>query len=217
MAKTNPKSTKLDPDALSDPIDPVEAAVAAAASSVSDPFDLEKLRLSQDFVEAAGVKRLITTVPVRKPNPQDFVRVHPAPEYRAPLAIIELKEEREVYLLPADLARELPGEFVMCMLFTTINRQGVVHLWPCRLPTPDGRVLEWHRSAMEAAHLAMTRWIRVKANMGLGAYEIWEAAASISDPTWPELPLQELLKIGFKERLITSFDHLVIKRLRGLA
>ena len=42
-----------------------------------DPFDLANLRLDQSFVETAGVKKLLTTVPVRKPNPQDFVRVHP--------------------------------------------------------------------------------------------------------------------------------------------
>jgi hypothetical protein len=214
MSKANSKSTKLDPDALSDPIDPAEAADVADASS-EDPFDLKNLRLSQDFVENAGVKRLITTIPVGKPKDQDFVRVHPDPQYRAALATIDLRDERETYLLPPPIARELPGEFAMNMLFTAINRQGVVRLWPVKLPAPDGRTLEWHRSAMEAAHHAMKRWVRVKANMSLGAYEIWEAEASIPDPEWPELPFQELVRIGFKDKLITGFDHPVIKRLRG--
>ena len=40
-------------------------------------FDLEALRVSQDFVKDSGVKKLLTTVPVRKPNRQDFVREHP--------------------------------------------------------------------------------------------------------------------------------------------
>jgi hypothetical protein len=213
MAKTNSTPAVTPGAASPDPVDQVEAAAAAS----SDPFDLSNLRLTQDFVETAGVKRLLTTVPVRKPNPQDFVRVNPNPDYRAPLAVIEMKEDREVFLVPPDIARELPGEFVMVMLFTTINRQGVVHLWPVRLPAPDGRVIEWHRSAMEAAQLAMKRWVRVKANMALGAYELWEAAASIPDPRWPEISFGELLKIGFKDRLITGFDHPVIKRLRGLA
>jgi hypothetical protein len=209
MTKANLHSA-VGPEAAPDPIEQLEAATS------SDPFDLSNLRLTQDFVETAGVKRLLNTVPVRKPNPQDFVRCHPDPEYRAALAVIELREDREVYLLPPHIARELPGEFVMAMVFTTINRQGVVHLWPVRLPAPDGRIIEWHRSAMEAAQLAMARWIRVKANMALGAYEIWEAAATIPDPTWPELPFQELLRIGFKDRLVTGFDHPVIKRVRGL-
>jgi hypothetical protein len=217
MSKANPKSTKLDPDALSGPIDPMETADAAAASS-DDPFDLKNLRLSQDFVETAGVKRLLTTVPVDKPNDQDFVRVHPDPEYRAPLATIVLRDERrEHYLVTPSIARELPGEFVLNMMFTAINRQGVVRLWPVRLPAPDGRINTWNQSAMEAAELAMQRWVRVKANMSLRAYEMIVTEASIPDPVWPEQSFQELLRIGFKgDKLITGFDHPVIKRLRGL-
>jgi hypothetical protein len=105
--------------------DPIETVAAPAAN---DPFDLSKLRLSQDFVETAGVKKLLTTVPVRKPHSQEFIRVHSSPEYRAALAAIELKNDREWYLLTPDIARELPGEFVSVMLFTTINRQGVIFL-----------------------------------------------------------------------------------------
>jgi hypothetical protein len=187
------------------------------AASVDDPFDLSTLRLSQDFVETAGVKKLLTTVPVRKPNAQDFVRVHPDPAYRMEFAVIDLKDDREIYLLPPHIARELPGEFVMVTLYTTINRQGVVHLWPVRLPASDGRIIEWHRSAAEAAELAMRRWVRVKANMALGAYEIFEAASTIPDPTWPEITFQELLRIAFRDRLVSGLDHPIVRRLRGLA
>jgi hypothetical protein len=193
--------------------DPIETAATPAAN---DPFDLEKLRLSQDFVETAGVKKLLTTVPVRKPNRQEFIRVHPSPEYRAVLAMIELKEDREFYLLTPDIARELPGEYVSVMLYTAINRQGVVFLWPVKLPTSDGRVNEWHRSAQEAAELAMTRWIKIKANMTLGAYEIFEAAATIPKPEWPSVRYQELLRIGFHDRLTNRLNHPVVQRLHGL-
>src|SRR5262249_14826049 len=64
-----------------------------------DPFaDLSKWRLSQDFVEQASVKKLLTTVPVRKPLAQDFVRVHPDAAFRMPCAIIELKDEPRTLL-----------------------------------------------------------------------------------------------------------------------
>ena len=180
-----------------------------------DPFDLANLRLDQSFVESAGVRKLLTTVPVRKPNQQDFVRVHPDPEYRATLAIIELKEDREIYLVPPSMARELPGEFVMATIYAAINRQGVVFLWPVRIPASDGRVLEWHRSAAEAAEMAMRRWVRIKPNVSLGAYEIFEAASTIPEPEWSDLPFQELLRIGFRDRLVDRLDHAVIRRLRG--
>jgi hypothetical protein len=44
----------------------VEAAVS------DDPFDLEKLRLSQDFLGETNVKKLLTTVPVRRPGHKIF-------------------------------------------------------------------------------------------------------------------------------------------------
>jgi hypothetical protein len=200
MSKTNVQSA-----------DTVKQAVAP------DPFDLESLRLDQDFTEASGVKKLLMTVPVRKPNPQDVVRVHPNHAYRSTLAVIELREDRELFLVPPPIARELPGEFFPVTMYTAINRQGIVFLWPVRLPGPDGKQLEWHRSAAEAAELAMTHWIRVKANMSLGAYDVYRAESTISDPEWPEISFQELLRIAFKLRYVDSVDHAVVKRLRGLA
>ena len=81
----------------------------AATVASDDPFDLTKLRLKQDFVETAGVKRVYMTVPVGKPGAQDFIRVHSDPAYRASLAVIVLREDRdETYLLLPDIARELP-------------------------------------------------------------------------------------------------------------
>jgi hypothetical protein len=94
-----------------------------------NPFDPAALRLDQSFTDAVGVKKLLTTVPVRKPNRQDFGRVHPDQTYRlTPASIIEL--DREVYLLPPAMAMELRGEFATVTLFTPVNRQGVLHLWP---------------------------------------------------------------------------------------
>jgi hypothetical protein len=138
-----------------------------------DPFNPANLRFSQSFVETAGVKKLLTTVPVRKPSPQDFVRVHSDPAYRENFPIIELKDEREEYIVVVDLVPALIGEFVTKTLFTAINRQGTVFFWPVRLPSPDGKNLDWWRSGREAAELAMKSWIRVRANMNLGAYDIF--------------------------------------------
>jgi hypothetical protein len=58
-------------------------------------FDLSRLRLSQNFADAIGVKKALITVPVRKPGRQDFVRVHPDPAFRIETAVIELKDENE--------------------------------------------------------------------------------------------------------------------------
>jgi hypothetical protein len=208
--------TNLKPKAMTTSI-PELSVAAASTSKLSEEFDLANLRLSQSFAETAGVTKLLTTVPVRKPNRQEFVRVHPSADYRADFAMIELKDEREEeYIVRGDLIGELAGEIAPKTLFTAINRQGVVFLWPARLPDPDGRPNEWHRSRREAAEIAMTRWVRVVGNMALGAYEITVAESVMAEPVWPELPFQELIRLAFRDRLITTIGHPVIKRLRGL-
>jgi hypothetical protein len=162
------------------------------------------------------VKKLLNTVPVGKPNPQDFVRIRHEKEFRETFAMIELKEDREYYVLQRDIARELPGEFFMATLFTCINRQHVLRLVPVKLPGPDGRVNEWHRSLMDGVEAAMHHWVRIKANMALAAYEICQATGTIPDPVWPDETFQELLRTAFRDRVVDRVDHPLIKRLRGL-
>jgi len=215
MKISNPEELPMSKEStapkLVSPLDPAET------SATPDPFDLESLRLDQSFLTGAGVKRMLTTIPVRKPGAQDWIRVHADKEYRLPVSMIELKDDREFYLLPPPIAKQLPGEFVMVTLYVAINRQGTLFLWPVKIPDADGKVLEWHRSAAEAAERAMEEWIRVKANMNLGAYEFVGSTAKIPDPEWPALSYQELLRIAFKDRYVDSIDHLVVRRLRGLA
>ena len=95
------------------------------------------------------------------------MRVHPSPEYRENFPIIELKDEREEYIVTSALVPELTGELVTKTLFLAINRQGTVLFWPVRLPTADGKDLDWWRSGREAAGVAMHDWVRLKANMNL--------------------------------------------------
>jgi hypothetical protein len=186
-----------------------------ASEPASNPFAPENLRIDLSFAEGVGVKKAIITVPVKKPSGQDFIRVHPSPDFRLAVAIIELRDDRESFLVPPSIARDIPGEYLTVTMHACINRQGVLFLWPVRLPGADGRQLEWHRSAAEAAEMAMKRWVRIRSNMSLGAYEVYEAAASIPEPAWPDLTFDQMLEIAFKGRLVDSFDHPVLKRLRG--
>ena len=103
-----------------------------------DTIDLERLKLTQNFAASIGVKKALTMVPVRKPNRQEFIRVRSEEEYQYSTGVLELKEERETYLVDPDLWSELPGEIVPKILLTTINKQGVLTIWPIRLPGEDG-------------------------------------------------------------------------------
>jgi hypothetical protein len=191
---------------------------ASPKQGAADLFDdLDALRLGQDFERSLGVKKALVTVPVRKPAKEWFVRTHPT--LRIETYVLELKEDREIYLVARSLWPQLAGESTVGprALYVAVNRQGVLFVWPIRLPGLDGKIGDWNRSALEAAAMAEARWIRVASNMALGAYDIFTANAEWPEPDWPDTPLNEILRVAFKGRVIESLDHPVLRQLRGEA
>ena len=122
-------------------------SINVAASAAPDPFDPVSLRLPQDYAAECGVRKLVTTVPVRKPEKSWFVRVNPSEEMRLNVKLLELRDEGETYLVTPPIHPELEGESAIrkFSLFTAVNRQGVLFLWKCRLPETDGKFDEWVR------------------------------------------------------------------------
>lgn len=182
-----------------------------------DPFDPERLRLPADYTAALGVKKALLVLPVRKPAKEWFCRVHPDPRYHLDTKFIELKEAGELYLVDPAIRDLLEGESTLTQqkLFLAVNRQGTYFFWPVRLPGPDGRMSGWTKSALEAAQLAMHTWVRVVANQSLGAYNVWQAEFPLMDPEWPDMEMKEFLRIAFKDNHITTWEHSVLRQLRG--
>src|SRR5262245_12397508 len=100
-----------------------------------------------------------------------------------------------------------------------MTRQGVLLLWGVPLVAASGSRsgnTQWASSAALAAETAKTRWVRMKANMSLGAYEIFVSRATeLGEPCWPDLSFAEILRIAFGDFRIDSLDHPIVKRLRG--
>jgi hypothetical protein len=90
----------------------------------------------------------------------------------------------------------------------------MLFLWPVRLPV-EGRHDEWNRSALDAADTATKRWVRLVANMQLGAYDVHTAEGTLDDPEWPDISFKRVLEVAFKDRFIETLDHPVLRRLRG--
>jgi hypothetical protein len=204
---TMPAPHPSDNDASTEPL---------ANPAASDLFaDLGALRLSQDFGGTLGVKKVLLTVPIKKPAKEWFIRTNSA--LRIETCVLELKDDRETYLVAPALWPELASEstFGPRALYVAMNRQNVAFVWPIRLPGPDGKIDDWNRSALEAAAMAETKWVRVASNMALGAYEVCTASAEWPEPDWPDLPLNEILRIAFKGKVIDSLNHPTLKRLRG--
>jgi len=186
-----------------------------------DPFDdLEALTISQDFEEMAGVKKALVTVPVRKPGAAEFFRVHLEIEYHQGFACLELGDVKRdnFFLVAKNFTHEVePKLLTRRTLYLCKSKQGVLFLWPVKVPTEDGgRYNEWFISAHAAAAQAMTKWTRVWSNMPLGAYEHKFFQNIEDEPEWPDLSYKAILKIAFKGNPpIDSHDHPVMKLLRG--
>ena len=171
-------------------------------SAAPDPFNVAALRLPPSFAETASVKKVMSTIPTRKPNRQESICVHPGEDYRGDLHI-HLKQDGEYSLVVPAMIESLRNELTLVTIYTVINKAGVVFLWPAPRPSSEGRGGgdTWHRSAHEAAAAAMKRLTRVTSNRDLGAYEIAFSDNPIPDTdlVWPDLSFTELLRIGFKK------------------
>lgn len=180
-------------------------------------FDLGALRLSQTFGESLGVKRLVTRVPVRKPPKTAFFRVHPGEDWRLPTMILELKEEGETYIVAPAVRDLLPELQRAAVLHTAIDRQDNVFLIPVPLPGPDGRRNPWHDSLASVVSTAEHKWVRATANLGIGAYDLHVARGSLPEPVWPDMGFAELVQIAFRNRVIDSADHPVVRQMEGIS
>lgn len=183
--------------------------------SEPDPFDPASLRLSSAESLGIGVKRVITTIAVNKPNKQDFVRAHCDAAYHLDTAILEDNVDRQIYLVAPCLWHELTAEIKPVKLVTAITRHGQIFLWPATLPSPDGRTNRWHESMLAAQRHATEQWVRVQSDMPSGEYTVHQATGNLPEPEWPEMSFAEIFKVAFQGRMIQTMDHPILKALRG--
>ena len=196
----------------------VPPLVARADAPVPDPFDPARLRLRYGAGAALGIHRKLTTVPVRKPSKEWWVRTHSDRDARwLDTAVLELKEDRETYLVDPSLWEALATEatFSPRSLILSVERGGSPFLWPIRPPGPDGTIDSWNASAMEAALEGQSSWVRVTANMTIGGYELLVAPGIPDEPKWPQESMKEILQAAFRGKFIDTLDHPVLQRLRG--
>jgi hypothetical protein len=181
-----------------------------------DPFDPALLRVNANYAEGLGVKRILTTVPVRKPHKTEWFRVRPGEEWRMETTIFETEGvDRAAYLVAPDLRDEFGNSLAVVLLLLCVNRAGDPFLWRIKLPNADGRMNPWSESALRAAAVAEQRWCRLEPNMGAGCYDLYETASEWTEPKWPDVLYRDLLRLAFRDRFIDSTDHVLLRDLRG--
>jgi hypothetical protein len=179
-----------------------------------DPWKPEALRVSPDDVPT---ERVLAVVPARPPKREEFFRVHSAEDYTLDVLIYvrEHEMDKERYLIAPSLQAALPDIGRIHRLFTCLSRRGVCFLWPAPLPAASGSGRSWHASALEAAEEAKKTWLRLESDKDAGGYNRVRAKVDFGEPAWPDMPFGELLKIAFRDRLIDTPYHDVIRELNG--
>jgi hypothetical protein len=178
-------------------------------------IDLESLRETQDFHGVYGVVKQVLNVPTHKPPETEFFRVRDGAEWVFQTSVLNLKSENETYLVAPEVKPFISDLLKPVELYVSIDRHGNLRLIPVGLPGPDGRRNRWHESLSLVVDKARTRWVRCKANMSIGSYEMSLAGQGIPEPEWPDLSMQQILEIAFRSSVIDKPDHPVVQRLLG--
>jgi hypothetical protein len=179
-----------------------------------DEWNLDSLRLDQSFDQMIGAEQVVTTVPVRKPLSQEFFRIHSDPSWRLQVALLQIRDENEVFIVERNLWTDLWEEISPAMLFMAVSRDGAPFLWPVRLPK-DGRIDRFNESDMKVVTAARKNWVRRYWVPEIKSHKVLATTKLTMQPVWPEIGFEEVVKIAFKDRRIKSLDHPAIKRLRG--
>ena len=202
---------------------PTNGQAPANGQALTPIYDLEALCQGQDFASQVSVKRVLTSIPIRRPHKEWFIRTHPDKTYwmKVPLLEVSAAEgfKTEFYMVHPALqyAFEDDSTFSMRMLILSINRQGSMFAWPIRLAGQDGKLDGWNASAMECALEARAAWCRCEPRQSEGRYVPIIAQNQAVMPDW-YAPLPDrngIVRLMFKDNYVLSLDHPVGKRLRG--
>jgi hypothetical protein len=193
-------------------------STSAAGDAAPNPFDLDALRAAPDL-DAVDVEKVLTTVPVKRPGRNEFFRVHTSDDYVIDGYVVEHESEMErtTYWVAPGLRAVLADHLRKVRLFTCIDKRGNVFLWPAKLPTADGSASarSWYQSALQAAESAKGLWVKITGNRSLGAYDIMLARGDLGDPQWPDHPFQDLIELAFRDKVIDSMGHAVVREIHG--
>jgi hypothetical protein len=181
----------------------------------SNPFDPEGLRADPGDDDIA-TKRIVHHMKVRKPYRHEFFRVHPDQAFCTDVYLIEAGEgiERDAFIVIPALAREILAETSRRRLFVCVNRAETPFIWASKLPT-TATTNSWVDTALTIAESAKQYWVRMIPDIGAGHYEEARAEGLLAEPKFPNLTFAQILELGFKNKLITDYDHEVLRSLRG--
>ncbi len=179
-------------------------------------IDLEEIRLSQDYQDMVGTVPVLTNVRVSKPSNYTFFRIRPGSDWCVQIYLLDLGKDHGCYVVHPNIAPFVGNLAVPNWLYTAITRDNAVFLFPVKIPRSEAAANPWTISRMRAVEEAKLFWVRMSSNSPRGEYDVVRAQGRLPDPEWPpNITLQDLLNLAFKDRFIRDLNHPEIQKLEG--
>lgn len=200
----------------------VEVGAPAQASEGRDAFwgnapspSLEDLALlGQRFDLGVQLQRDHLALKIRRPDKTEFIRSHPDGPLPMPVAILESKNHRDIYVVKADLVPLVEDVIRPVLLALAITKDEDPFLWPIAQPKQGREPSHASITAMQAELRARTVWGRVAWGGFDTGWKFHTSNVQPEDPNWAELtPEKALGLIG--EIYISHESHPIIQELQG--
>ena len=201
------KDSKSSPETEANPYREEELA--------QDAFSDLKALDEMTRTDAIPTRPQLVSVRVGRPPKDTFVRCHPS--HVITLYLYKEEETGESYMLPPNLAEVAQQDQVFKKrdLRLAVTIQGAVFLWETAMRGEETNANQWILSAWNAQGIAQDKWIRVVSNRQNASYDVKVSESDLGDPVYPEEQFDEILWVAFRNKVIETLDHPILKKLRG--
>lgn len=188
--------------------------IEAVTPKKRDIFD-NLAALGRPIDEIIALEKLLTSLSVRKPKRDEWVRVHPTVHAR--VYTYEAREDNSFYIVLPEVVEPLIDVVRYVQLSLAANYSGSAFVWPVPVPT-ERKPHRAHVTAFAAAEKAAREWIRI--SWGKDEYEVYRRSSAKIEPAWPDeiVSASEMLRFASKGggiEIIDSLDHPVVRALQG--
>jgi hypothetical protein len=177
-------------------------------------FDLSKYA-AKPLETGINIKKKIVKIPAERPNNQTYFRAHPNLAQLVDI-IYDADDRNKPYLINQNKVRDLIEFTKRAILYVCVKTSNDPFLLPVHQPDAEGKQNPWHESRQAAVNEAKENWVRLQPNQKNQCYDVIVAEGNLAEPKWPELNIQQYLELAFKNAIVDTEDHPLVKKLRGL-
>jgi len=205
--------------------DEVAAVMASKGTTETDPRVDQALGIFSNLTalevtpaEVIAAREIVTTMPVRRPRRNEFVRVaSEAPPFTT--FLYQDDDEGTYYFIAPEIRSHFIAGTVVKILVPAVNQLGAPFIWP--VPAEDdgqggSRKNTWNESHRAAYQQAKIKWTKMVSDRASRVYRVYEASGNLPDPQFCPLPFNQQLAIGFGGvGTISDREHPVLRAMRG--